>query len=98
MTWRITWSDALDEDIRVASPDLVERAGRAVLAFAERGEGRAYALSVDACVWAFFVPGGRVLVLADLHADELVVLRILPDQPLREIAPLLDEPDDVDDE
>jgi hypothetical protein len=76
----------------------VERAGAAVLGFAEGGDGRAYPVDVDASVWAFFVPGGRVLVFANLDADELVVLRILPDQPLPNVAPLLDEPDDRDDD
>jgi hypothetical protein len=96
MSWRVTYRDSLRADLDIAGPELFQRAGDAVRAFVERGEGKAYPVDVDSSVWTFFVPGGRVLVFADLDADELAVLRILPDRPLPALVPLLDVPEDDD--
>ncbi len=98
MIWKVRFSEALRADLDAAGPALFERAGAAVLRFAERGEGTAYPIDVDASVWRFFVPGGQVYVRADLDADVLDVMRIVPDQPLPTVEPLLDKPDDEDDD
>jgi len=98
MTWRVAWSEALRADLDVAGPELFESAGAAVRRFAEKGEGKAYPVDIDASVWRIFVPGGQVYVRANLTADLLEVLRIVPDAPLPVVAPLLDEPDDEDDD
>src|SRR5580693_5731246 len=98
MTWRITSSAALRADIRAVGYDLAERALGAVRRFAETGEGKAYPVDIGASVWRLFVPGGQVLLHADVDADALEVLRILPDDPLPFVVPLLDEPADEDDD
>jgi hypothetical protein len=100
MTWRVTSSTApaLRADLDVAGPDVFHRAGEAVRAFAERHEGTAYPLEPGSSFWRFFVPGATVLVFADVDADELVILRILPDTPLPAVTPLLDVPEDDEDE
>ena len=99
MTWRVEYSPALRADLDVAGPELFQRAGDVVRAFVERGEGTAYTLDADASVWRFFVPGGQVYVRADLDADVLEVMAVVPDNPLPVVAPLLDDPlDDPEDD
>ena len=98
MTWRITWSEALHADLDIAGPELFDRAGHAVLRFAETGEGKAYPVDIDGLVWRFFVPGGQVHVRVNLETDTLEVIQIAPDAPLPRAAPLLDEPDKGDDD
>jgi hypothetical protein len=65
MSWCVTYRDSLRADLDIAGPELFQRAGDAVRAFAERGEGKAYPVDVDSSVWTFFVPGG----LSGAHAS-----------------------------
>jgi hypothetical protein len=92
MIWRIRLSSArLRADLDACGHDLFQRAGEFVRAFAERGEGKAYPVDIDASVWRLFVEGGQVLVRVALDVDELEVLRVIPDEPLPPAEPLLDE-------
>jgi hypothetical protein len=96
MTWRVAWPPWLRADLDAAGPELFDRAGDAVRAFAERGEGKAYPVDMDSSVWRFFVEGGQVYVHLDMQADVLEVMAIVPDNPLPVVEPLLDEPEDDD--
>jgi hypothetical protein len=98
MSWRVDLDDALDADLRVVTFELGTAACEAVHRFAERGEGTAYPVDIDASLWRIFVPGGFALVRADTEADVLRFLRIIPDHPLAHIAPLLDDPEGGEDD
>jgi hypothetical protein len=99
MSWRVVWPTDLRADLDIAGPELFEHAGSAVHAFAERGDGKAYPVDVDGSVWRFFVPGGQVYVRADLDADTLEVMAVVPNNALPMVTPLLDDPlDDPEDD
>jgi hypothetical protein len=69
-----------------------------VFRFTESGEGTAYPVGIGSSLWRIFVPGGFALVRSDEEANALRFLRIIPDDPLPVVTPLLDRPEDDEDE
>ena len=64
--------------------------------WAETGEG--YTELLDGDQIRVLAPGGAAVVVVDLAKGAIVILRLVAKNPLPFVVPLLDEPDDEDDD
>jgi hypothetical protein len=100
MTWKLSWTRRSDADILAMHYEVSDAIVRVLLAFRVDGSDHAWMVhehdgTILACVRH---QGGHAIVRIDEVAETVVVLRIVPDEPLPYRAPLLDEtmPEDED--
>jgi hypothetical protein len=96
MIWPVVWSHEAEADLLFIHFETVHAIAEAVRLWAETGGGYAELVEGDRiCVLA---PGGAAVVAVDEARGAIVVFRVVADSPLPFVAPLLDEPDDGDDD
>ncbi len=96
MSWPILWSYEAEADLFLIPFETVHAITGAVRVWAETGGG--YTELVDGDRIRVLAAGGAAVVVVDIAKSAIVVLRVVADNPLPFVVPLLDEPDDRDDD
>jgi|SRR5580700_2727244 hypothetical protein len=97
MTWRVIWSPQSQADLLAVGFEVAADVGRAVIHWTETAEGLTELLGGD--LIRIVAPGtGHAIVKLDETRGAFQVLRIHADNPLPFVVPLLDEPNDDEDD
>lgn len=96
MIWRVLWSPKSMEDLLDVGFETAAVLGHAVIRWTETGEG--WMEPAGEGRYRVLARGSFVLVAVDEAKNQIAVLRVVADNPLPFVAPLLDEPDDNDDD
>jgi hypothetical protein len=96
VSWPILWSYEAEADILQIHFETVHAIVQAVGIWAETGGG--YAELVDGDWIRVLAPGGAAVVVVDVAKGAIVILRVVADTPLPFAVPLLDDPDEGDDD
>jgi hypothetical protein len=97
MSWPLLWTPEGDADLLTLHYETAHVIGRAVRMWVETADGMAELLDGDRI--RIFAPGaGHATIKLDEKLGAFFVLRVYADNPLPSVVPLLDEPDDGDDD
>jgi hypothetical protein len=94
--WSLVWSATSGDDLLAVGHETAASVGRAVLRWTETGEGWTEPAGGD--LLRVLAADGFALVAVDEANRRITVLRVLADDPLPVVAPLLDVPEDGDDD
>jgi hypothetical protein len=96
MNWPIVWSHEAEADLFLIHFETIHAIAGAVRVWAETGGGHTELVDGDRI--RVLAPGGAAVVMVDVAKGAIVVLRVVADTPLPFMIPLLDEPDNGDDD
>jgi hypothetical protein len=96
MSWPLLWSHEAEADLLSVHFETAHAIAGAVRVWAGTGDG--HAELVDGDQIRVIAPGGAAIVAVDMAQGAIVVLRLVADNPLPFVVPLLDPPDDRGDD